>query len=208
MGGGAQQGQANAANAAATNSANANTALAQQFGATNQNLTSTLFGPSGSGGGTLSGMMNPNSLNVSAPTGPYALQYNQAKAQNAIGTNQASQAINRAAGNAGFGAGAPSGYTGYLQSQNTQAGNTNAGNLFSQYAGQSYQNALNNFWSATQAAQGTATNTGAGALQGNTSASQTYGQLYGTAQNAATSAKNANKGIAKAAVGGAGAAAG
>lgn len=131
-------------------------------------------------------MMNPSSLNISSPTGPYALQYQQAKANNALGTQQNAQAINRQAGNSGFGAGAPAGYTGYLQSQNTQAGNTNAGNLFSQYAGQSYQDALNNFWKANQMA-GTAL--GQSGNQQNTAqgqANQTYSQLYGTAQGAVT----------------------
>ena len=152
--------------------------------------------------------MNPNSLNVNAPTGPYALQYNQAKANNAINTDQASQAINRAAGNAGFGAGAPAGYTGYLQSQNTQAGNTNAGNLFSQYAGQSYQDALNNFWKATGLA---ATASGQAGNQQNTAqeqANQTYAQLYSSSPKVsgptqiANSFGNAAAGAAGKAVGG------
>ena len=68
--------------AAATSQGNANA-----FGGQEQGLFSTLFGKPGgnaaSGGGTLSGMMSPSSLNVNAPTGPYALQYNQAKAQGA-----------------------------------------------------------------------------------------------------------------------------
>jgi hypothetical protein len=162
---------------------------ANTAGAQSNQLYSTLFGnpaaPGGAGGigsgaltgGTLSKMMDPNSLNISSPTGPYALQYNQAQANNAIGTDQNAQAITRSLGQHGFGSGAPSGLGEYLQSQNTQAGNTNKGNLFSQYAGQSYQDALNNFWKAT----GIASNTQQDAQK---TAAGTYGNLYGTAQNA------------------------
>lgn len=207
MGGGHQQGQADAANAAAGRSADANTALAQQFGKVSNNLTDTLFGKDAGGGGTLSGFLDPNKLNVNAPTGPYALQYQQAKANNATATDQAKQAITRMAGNSGFGPGAPAGYTNFLKSQADMSGAGKAGDIFSNYAGKSYQDALDNFWKATQAAQSTATNTGSGALTGNTSASNTYSQLYGTAQGAATSAKNANKGLAGSALGAAGAAA-
>ncbi len=151
---GGPTGTANSASSGGLSSAATSGTNANNFGTQNSGLFSTLFGTPGgnasTGGGTLSGMMNPSSLNISSPTGPYALQYQQAKANNALGTQQNAQAINRQAGNSGFGAGAPAGYTGYLQSQNTQAGNTNAGNLFSQYAGQSYQDALNNFWKANQ----------------------------------------------------------
>jgi hypothetical protein len=162
--------------ALANNAANNSTA-------TGTGLNATLFGTptggatggrgsTGMSGGTLSGMMDPNSLNVSSPTGPYALQYNQAKAQGATNLAQANQNVDIQAGNAGFGAGAPSGYTGFLKSQNNMANAQNNGQLFSQFAGNSYQDALNNFWKATGMANSTAnTQTGQG-----TSA---YTNLYG-----------------------------
>ena len=182
---GGQSGNAQGLQGAAATGASQSGTNAQGFGAQQQGLFSTLYGTPGgnatSGGGTLSGMLNPNSLNVNSPTGPYALQYAQAKAQNAIGTDQASQAINQRAQNAGFGAGAPSGLTQFLQSQNTQAGNTNAGNLFSQYAGQSYQDALNNFWKATNLASGQAATSGNQQNTAQGQMNQTYAQLYGAA---------------------------
>jgi hypothetical protein len=186
MGGGHQQKQADQSFGAASNAAG-------NSSATGQGLNATLFGtpsPGGKGmsGGTLSEMLNPASLNVNQPTGPYALQYQQAKAQGATNTDQAKQAIDRAAGQAGLGAGAPSGYTGFLKSQADMSNAQNNGQLFSQFAGNSYQDALNNFWKATNTASGTAnTQTGQG--------TGAYTNLYGTGQNAATQARAQNLGL-------------
>src|ERR1700674_539174 len=186
MGGGHQQKQADQAFGAGSNAAGSSTA-------TGEGLNATLFGtpkPGGGGmsGGTLSGMMNPASLDVTQPTGPYALQYNQAKAQGATNTDQAKQAIDREAGQRGFGTGAPSGYTGFLKSQADMSNAQNNGQLFSQFAGNSYQDALNNFWKATNTASGTAnTQTGQG--------TGAYTNLYGTGQKAATDTRGQNIGI-------------
>jgi hypothetical protein len=179
--------QADQANAGATQAAGTSQGTATGFGGQQQGLFETLFGMPNKGGpglgtgGTLRPFMDPNSLNVNAPTGPYALQYQQAKAQGATDTDFAKQAIEREAGNKGFGAGAPSGYTGFLKSQAdlTNAGNT--GQLFSQFAGKSYQDALSNFWKANQAA-GTAM--GEAGNQQNTAqgqTNQTYTNLYSSA---------------------------
>lgn len=147
-------------------------------------LYGTLFGQptaggTGTTGGTVSKMMDPNSLNINSPTGPYALQYKQAEANNAVSTDQAKQAIERAAGNAGFGAGSPSGYTGFLKSQADLAGAANKGQLFSQYAGNSYQDALQNFWKATDLAGGAAQNA-------SNQQTNTYTSLYGSQPKATT----------------------
>lgn len=158
---------------------------------TGQNLLSTLYGPNGSGGGTLSQFQNPSSLNINSPTGPYALQYQQAKAQGATATDQAKQAIDRTAGQQGFGAGAPAGYTGFLKNQADLSNAGNNGQLFSQYAGKSYQDALDNFWKATNATNATAGQQSLGGLSA-------YSQLYGTSQKAATDANGQSKGIVKA----------
>ena len=149
---------------------------------TGQNLLSSVFGSNGQGG-NISAMANPNSLNVSQPTGPYALQYNQAKAQGATNLAQANQNVDMQAGNAGFGAGAPSGYTGFLKSQNALQNAGNNGNLFSQYAGQSYQDALNNFWKANDLTASTG-NTQTG------QANSAYTSLYGSTPKA-TGVQNA-----------------
>lgn len=205
-------GASDTAGGASQSRTNAATAGSQQTG-----LFSTLFGsPTGSGGapgtatgtsgGTLSKMADPNSLNVSSPTGPYALQYQQAKANNALGTQQAAQQINQQAQNKGFGAGAPAGFTSLLQSQNTQAGNTNAGNLFSQYAGQSYQDALNNFWKATGAEQSAMGQAGSNQNAAQGQSNQTYSQLYG--QNSKNSAGQAFQNAGATALGDLGGAAG
>lgn len=207
MGGGHQQQQADQAFGGATGGAGTSQANANTFAGQQQGLFSTLFGAGGKGGGTLSPMMNPGSLNVSAPTGPYALQYNQAKAAGATNTDQTKQGIDRAAGNAGFGAGAPSGYTGFLKSQADMANAGNNGQLFSQFAGQGYQDALNNFWKANQTA-GTAMGQAGSeqnAAQANTN--QTYTNLYGTGTNAATQQRGQNIGILNSAIGAAGTAA-
>src|ERR1700675_2979541 len=179
---GGQSGDANRQQNQANTAANSSTA-------TGTGLNATLFGtPTGKGtapgspatgmsGGTLTGMMDPSKLNVNAPTGPYALQYQQAKAQGATNTDQAKQGIDMAAGNAGFGAGAPSGYTGFLKSQADLQNAGNTGQLFSQFAGNSYQDALNNFWKASNLASGTA-NTQTG------QATSAYTNLYGATPKA------------------------
>lgn len=183
MGGHPQADQAygNATGGAATSGASAGT-----FGAQQQGLFNTLFGTPNAGGtgttgGTLSKFMDPNSLNVNSPTGPYALQYQQAKGQGATNTDQTKQAIMRDAGNAGFGAGAPSGYTGFLKSQADMSNAGNNGQLFSQFAGKSYQDALDNFWKASGLASSQTATSGSQQNTAQGDSNQTYSQLYGAA---------------------------
>jgi len=112
--------------------------------------------------------------------------YNQAKAQGATNLQQANQNVDMNAGNAGFGAGAPSGYTGFLKSQNALQNAGNNGQLFSQFAGQSYQDALNNFWKANQmlGSQTATSGNQQNAAQGSTNS--TYANLYGSTPKATT----------------------
>lgn len=223
MGGGqANKQQATAANAGATGSAQtagtlANTALQQgnaltpqanQYGAERQQLYNTLWGaPSSSGTGTpsadaqggapstgaLTKFLDPNSLNVTAPTGPYAQMYTKANEQAATDTQNALQQVRQDAANRGFTQGSGAQSDAELKAQ--LAGAAQKGQNFGQATTASYQDALSNFWNAvganqqgqagaqqgqlaTEQTQQGATGQAIGANQG---AAQTYSQLYGTA---------------------------
>jgi hypothetical protein len=220
-GGQANSQQAAAANTAATQSAASSKALsdaalkqgqalqpqADEYGAERQQLYNTLWGspaapvaPGGgsttaapASGGALTGFLDPNSLNVTAPTGPYAQMYTRANEQSALDTQNALQAARQAAITSGFAQGSGAQNDAELQAQ--LAGAQQRGVNFGNATTASYQDALSNFWNAVQAAQGQqsasqqgqqateqqqATDTGQ-AVNANQGASQTYAQLYGTA---------------------------
>jgi hypothetical protein len=160
---------------------------------------SKLFGdPNNSNStGTLTKFLDPNSLNVSSPTGPYALQYKQATGNLAQQT-QAQRGMMRAdLANRGFGANSPSGMGQDAELQLGLGQNAQQGSLFTQAATNSYNDALNNFWNATNIAAGQAATSQAGALGANQTAAGTYTNLYNTASQPYQSG-----GIANALIGG------
>src|SRR5271163_3422093 len=154
-------GQANTAQA--TQAANQNSAanqqnlaLSQQYGGQEQQTFNTLFGNGTPGSsGTLTSMMNPNSLNQASPTGAYQTAYNNA-------SNTLNQSYNNQRGSlaqqwANSGAGSNSTPSGFQANQMRQLGNSQAdsqGNLYAGTVAQQHSDALNNFWNANNIAAG------------------------------------------------------
>lgn len=194
--------------------ASSQAASAQQIQQANDNQKfgdasrATMFGTAGPdgklSGGTVSQFLDPNSLNVTGPTGPYKSQYNaelntlQKGTQDALATSRQS--------NASRGGGMQP--AGFQQDQERKALQDQAGqnaNLFAGNATNSYNDALQNFWNAnnTLAAQGGnalgISNSGVGSAAGN------YSNLYSTAstpvQNPWMNAVGAVSGLAGAAGG-------
>lgn len=182
-------GVANSSAAGASASDSALASQATQATAYAKQAHDTLFGSgtSGSSGGTLSSFLDPNSLNVSKPTGAYGLQYNQAVGNIAQQSQQTQGSLARSMASRGFG-NAPSGFAADQQRQAAEAATTQKGQAFTQLAGQSYQDALSNFWNANNIASGSAaTNTNA-AISADSSAANNYANLYGTASTPVPSA--------------------
>lgn len=173
-------GVAASSSAGADAQAQASAAYEKQLTQEQQQQYNTLFGANGNSG-TLSKFMNPASLNVTAPTGPYALQYNQARGQ--LGTSMAQQrgALASSMQNRGFGSGSPSGAYSDQARQLALGQSAAAGNLFNNYTQQSYTDALNNFWNANNIAAGQSANAMSGANAAASNVSSTYDNLYGTA---------------------------
>jgi hypothetical protein len=166
---------AQASDQALANQANQSTAYAKQ-------AHDLLFGSgtTGSTGGTLSNFLDPNSLNVSAPTGAYGLQYKQAIGNIAKQSNQVQGSLARSYASRGFG-NAPSGFQADQSRQAAEDATSQKGAAFTDLAGKSYQDALSNFWNANNIASGSAaTNTNA-AISADSAAANNYANLYGTA---------------------------
>jgi hypothetical protein len=143
-----------------------------------------LFGPGvGDGdfsGGTLSKFLDPNSLNVDAPTGTYKLQYNKAVENIAKGSQDVRGSIARYNASRGFG----SGPAGFAEDQERRAAEDQVGQhgaAFTDYAGKSYQEALQNFWRGAGALQGEGDTALSASLSADTAAASNYANLYGTA---------------------------
>jgi hypothetical protein len=168
-------GGAQAADQALAAQATQNSAYAKQ-------AHDTLFGPGTDGkGGTLSKFLDPSSLNVSGPTGTYGLQYNQAVSNIAKQSQDVRGSVARAAANRGFGANAPAGF---VQDQQRRAAEDQVGQqgaAFTDYAGKSYQDALQNFWNSTNIATGAGAAATNAAIAGDSAAANNYANLYGTA---------------------------
>lgn len=147
--------------------------------ATDQNnkqsaLYKTLFGDGTSGGGgTLSHFLDPNSLNVTNPTGVYQRQYQGAvqQGENEATNQRASQ--QRSMASRGFGS-APSMFAADQDRQSRLATADAKGGAFTDAVGKQYNDALSNFWNAT----GTASDTMRGATG---AATQNYGNVGSTA---------------------------
>jgi urease beta subunit len=171
-----------AASAGAQAQAQAAANLSNTYNQEQQQQYKSLFGTGGvNGGGTLSKFLDPNSLNVSAPTGPYALQYKQATGNLAQQTAQQKGQLAQSLANNGFGSNSPSGMAQDANLQLALGQNAQQGQLFTQAATNSYNDALNNFWNATNIGAGQAATAQSGALSGTGIAAQTDANLYGTA---------------------------
>jgi hypothetical protein len=100
--------------------------------------------------GTMTGFMNPNSLNVTNPTGAYATQYQNAANSINQGANQSVASANRQMANQGGGL-QPSGFgSAQTQSAYQNAANAKAG-AFQQATTNQQNNATSNFWNAQNA---------------------------------------------------------
>lgn len=184
MGGGqANSGQAKQAAAQQTAASNQDMALSKQNQAQQSQLFSTLFGKGGpSGGGTLSGMLDPNSLNAKGLNPAYQTQFNQASDQ--IAKNYAGQRGSLAQAFANQGATSGSTPSGFQADQMRKLGNSEAdtrGATYTGMAGQQHQDALQNFWNASNIASGNAATSGQTATTGAGNSGSSSAALYGTA---------------------------
>jgi len=137
--------------------------------------------------GSLTGMMNPTSLNVTNPQGAYATQYKNEANQVNQGANQAVASTNRQMANMGGGV-QPSGY-GAAQNLSAYQNAANAkANLFSQNAMASQNQNLNNFWNAQNAYGQQGAQAGQQANQALGTANSTDNSLYGNASQQKKSA--------------------
>ena len=147
-----------------------------------------LFGAGTDGkGGTLSKFLDPKSLDVSGPTGTYGLQYNQAVGNIAKQSQDVRGSIARANASRGFG-NAPAGFA---QDEARRAAEDQVGEqgaAFTDYAGKSYQDALQNFWNANNIATGSGAAATNAAIAGDSAAANNYANLYGTASTPRPSA--------------------
>lgn len=171
------------------NSANNNLAFQQQ-------QRNSQFGP----GGSLTGLMNPSSLNVTSPQGAYATQYANEANQVNQGTAQSLASTNRQMANQGGGL-QPSGYGAAQTLSANQAGANEKAGLFSQNAMASQQQNNQNFWNAQNAYGQQGQAAGGQALQGLGTANQTDDSLYGNASQQKRSIWSTLGGVAAGGVG-------
>jgi hypothetical protein len=148
------------------------------------------FGPQGS----MTGMMNPSSLNVTNPQGAYATQYSNEANQVNQGTAQSLASTNRQMANQGGGM-QPSGYGAAQTLSANQAGANAKANLFSQNAMASQNQNLQNFWNANNAYGQQGQAAGGQALTGLGTANSTDDSLYGNASQQKQSALGAGLGF-------------
>lgn len=141
------------------------------------------FGPQGS----LTGMMNPSSLNVTAPTGAYATQYANEANQVNQGTAQSLASTNRQMANQGGGL-QPSGYGAAQTLSANQTGANAKANLFAQNTTAQQNNATSNFWNAQNAYGQQGQAAGTQANQGLGTANSADTSLYGNASQQKKSA--------------------
>jgi hypothetical protein len=181
MGGGqANSGQATTAANNADAASQQNLALSNTMGARYNQLMSQFFGSGAPGSkGTLSGFLDPNSLNVTTPTGAYKLNYENTvkQTENESRGNQAN-IIRQAAAN-GLGLSSPA-----IAEMARRTGLDTAnlkGQDFASAVTQQHNDALQNFWGATNVASGQASGAGTGAVAGASGAGSTAANVYGTA---------------------------
>jgi hypothetical protein len=122
----------------------------QSMGTQNQDFANTQRNAQFGANGTLTGFMNPNSLNVTNPTGAYATQYQNAANSINQGANQSVASANRQMANQGGGL-QPSGF-GSAQTQNAYQNAANAkASAFQGATTNQQNNATSNFWNAQNA---------------------------------------------------------
>lgn len=167
---------AQAADAALASSATKNQAFTD-------NARKSLFGSadgSNLSGGTLSKFLDPHSLDVSGPTGTYGLQYNKAVENIANQSQNARGSLSRYMSSRGFG-GAPAGFAADEARKQESDQVNQQGAAFTDYAGKSYQDALQNFWRASGSLSGEGDSALSAAISGDSAAANNYANLYGTA---------------------------
>lgn len=183
MGGGqANSGQASTAAAQQTAANNQDMSLSKQYGGQEQQIFSKLFGTGGGSGGTLSGMMDPSSLNTGTPTGAYKTAWNNA--QNNIAQSYAGQRGSLAQQFANGGATSRSTPNGFQADQMNQLSRGEAdtrGSTYTGIVGQQHQDALNNFWNANNIASGQSAQATGGSTTGAGNAGSSSASIYGTA---------------------------
>lgn len=185
MGGGGQanSGQASGAYNSQQAAAGQDMALSKQYGGQEAQIFSKLFGTGAPGStGTLSGMMNPASLNTGAPTGAYQTAWNNA--QNQIGQNYKNERGTLAqdwANSGTSGNNTPSGFQADQQRKLSSSEADARGNTYTGIVGQQHQDALNNFWNANNLASGQAASATGGSTTGAGNAGSSSASLYGTA---------------------------
>lgn len=162
----------NASSAAAGNQAQGNALTALELGA-----YKNMFGPGGQGG-ELGGFTNPNSLNVTRPTGPQALEYQNARANTANQFQNARGQLARYMANRGFGSDSPSGFEAANERQLALGEAGAQGQNFTNYTMQSYNNALRNFWNAQNLQAGQSAALGGQGAGLDTNAANVYANLY------------------------------
>jgi len=144
-------------------------------------LMQQFFG-SGKTPGTLSGVMNPASMKVSAPTGPEAAEWKNLQGQ--IASDYAKQRGTLAQSFANQGAGPMNTPNGFYADQANQLARGEADTRGSTFAGltaQSAQRAQNNFWNANQLAGGLASGAASTSMQGRLGAADVMANFYGNA---------------------------
>jgi hypothetical protein len=178
-------GQANSGQASeAANNANAasqqNLALSNEAGSRYNQLMTQFFGSGALGSkGTLSGFLDPNSMNVTTPTGAYKLNYQQTvnQTENEAKGNQAN--IIRQAANNGLSLSSPA-----VAEMARQTGLDTAnlkGQDFASAVTAQHNDAMQNFWNASNIGAGGAATGIQSGVAGASGAGQTAANIYGTA---------------------------
>lgn len=157
-------------------------ALSKQYGGQEQAIFNKLFGSGASGGGTLSGMMDPKSLNTGTPTGAYQTAWNNS--QNQIAQNYAQQKGSLAQSWANSGMGSNNTPSGFQADQQRKLGSSEAdsrGSTYTGIVGQQHSDALNNFWNANNIAAGQQASATGGSTTGAGNSGSSSSAIYGTA---------------------------
>lgn len=182
-------GQATASFNQATNASNQASALAGKYGGQGDAIFNSLFGGVDSktgkvkGGGTLSQFLDPSKLNVDRPTGVYGLQYQNARGQLAKEAQAQRGSLSRSMANRGFGSSMSGMEASNLVHQGVDVAGQR-GQLFAQGAQASYQDALQNFWTATGMENDAMNASRGAAVTSSGNAGQIAANLYGTAGQA------------------------
>jgi hypothetical protein len=178
-------GQANSGQATqAANNANAasqqNLSLSNAAGSRYNSLMNTFFGSGAPGStGTLSGFLNPNSMNVTTPTGAYKLNYEQQVNQTQNAAQQGQSNIIRQAANNGLSLSSPA-VAEMARETNLDTANLK-GQDFANAVTQQHNDAMQNFWNATNVGAGGAATGIQSGVAGASGAGQTAANIYGTA---------------------------